>query len=72
MAVRVQTCCNQCDHRTEHRTQTEAFAACQAHEIMTDHYDQLVATPRDGWTRWHALNYSLTASGLARARELYG
>ena len=68
--MRVSSCCNQCEHRTEHSTQTEAFAACQTHEIMTDHDDQLVATPANGWVRYYPLNYSLTAS--ARARELYG
>ena len=68
--MRVSSCCNQCEHRTEHHTQTEAFAACQAHEILTDHDDQLVATPANGWSRYRPLNYSLTASG--RARELYG
>ena len=52
MIVHVDTYCNQCNHRTEHPTQTEAFAACQAHEIMTDHDDQLVSTPRNGWTRY--------------------
>ena len=68
--MRVQTYCNQCDHRTEHRTQTEAFAACQAHEILTDHDDQLVATPANGWSRYRPLNYSFTVSG--RAEEIYG
>ena len=72
MIIHIDTCCNQCTHRTEHRTQTEAFAACQSHEILTDHDDQLVATPANGWSRWRALNYSLTASGLVLARELYG
>ena len=52
MIVHIDTLCNQCDHRTENRTQTEAFAACQTHEILTDHDDQLVATPGNGWTRW--------------------
>ena len=58
---RVQTCCNQCEHRTGHHTQTEAFAACQTHQIMTDHEDQLVATPANGWTRYKASSYPLTA-----------
>lgn len=57
MIVHVDTCCNQCDQRTEHRTQTEAFAACQTHEILTDHDDQLVATPRNGWTRFFSPSY---------------
>ena len=52
MIIHIDTLCNQCGGRTENRTQTEAFAACQAHEILTDHDDQLVATPGNGWTRW--------------------
>lgn len=64
--------CNECGERTQHSTQTEAFAAAQTHWILTDHEDQSIATPAFGWTRWKTLDYSLTTAGLLRAKEKWG
>lgn len=57
----IQTICNDCLFRTSHPTRGKAFISLTAHEVETDHYDQMFSTIRDGWTRFKALDYTNAA-----------
>ena len=54
----VNTLCNDCGFKTTHSTRSRAFISLTAHEVETDHYDQLFSTISNGWTRFKALDYT--------------
>jgi hypothetical protein len=53
----INTICNDCGFSTKHSTRTKAFVSMGAHEIETDHFDQMFSTISDGWVRFKTLNY---------------